>query len=150
MAPIYSSTDPNSPTYDQLMARIEELEANLSRLSNRHEGRYVEYENRFDELHAVVQNYSTDAIAAVPDQVPLYANCTRKVYSTCTVLVTDFSICCASYTGCETGSVDVDSPGVQNINMYCSVANEQETNPVISTLNIYDGAASLCVFCSCS
>ena len=48
---------------------------------------------------------------------------------------------------CETGVRDVDVPGFRNVNIFCNVDNRAgETNPITSTLNIYDGEAS----CLCS
>ena len=47
------------------------------------------------------------------------------------------------FASCETSTEDVAVEGFTNVNIYCSVDNAVlETNPIMSTLNIYGGQMS--------
>ena len=96
-----------------------------------------------DILHELSVNVSNQGSTA--NVANLTAGCVQVV-ATCVINHNNVGTPPASAV-CETGLQDVDVPGFRNINIYCYVDNSAgETNPLTSTLNIFNGEAS----CLCS
>ena len=122
---------------------VQELNRSMSELKTAleltHERQYQQLNNT---IYAVVNSVST---VSPNNELDLTAGCVQTE-TICTLNHNDVGTPPASAV-CETGAYDVDVPGFRNINMFCSVDNSAaETNPVTSTLNIFNGEVS----CLCS
>ena len=96
-----------------------------------------------DILHELSVNVSNQGSTA--NMVNLTAGCVQAV-ATCVINHNNVGTPPASAV-CETAPHVVDVPGFRNINIFCNVDNSAgETNPITSTLNIFNGEAS----CLCS
>ena len=96
-----------------------------------------------DILHELAINVSNQGSTA--NVANLTAGCIQ-VEATCIINHVNVGTPPASAV-CETAAHDVDAPGFRNVNIYCYVDNSAgETNPLTSTLNIFNGEVS----CLCS
>ena len=94
-------------------------------------------------LKAVVESGRTESPS---NELDLIAGCPALISAQCTIQRLNVGTPPASAT-CETDAEPLEVEGFRNINIYCSVDNSGgETNPVTSTLNIYNGEVS----CLCS
>ncbi|XP_064402154.1 uncharacterized protein LOC135347942 [Halichondria panicea] len=72
-------------------------------------------------------------------------NCDTSVRSTCVLrLIPGMAI--PPYSACDTHEYSLNQTNNHIADIYCSIENRNDVNPISSTLNIYDGEAS----CSCS
>ncbi len=80
-----------------------------------------------------------------------FDNC-ESMISTCNIDNTQVQSGTPPYSGCDTFELPTEPPGQFLADIYCSVENQiSETNPIMSTLNIYDGKAScLCTILHCT
>ena len=90
-------------------------------------------------LKAVVESGRT--VSAI-NELDLTAGCPAPVSAQCSIQRLNVGTPPASAT-CETDAEPLEVEGFRNVNIYCSVNNSGgETNPVTSTLNIYNGEVS--------
>ena len=100
------------------------------------------YRQLNDTIYAVVDSMRT---VSPSNELDLTAGCVQ-IETTCAINHNNVGTPPASEV-CETDTYDVDVPGFRNINIFCNVDNRAgESNPVTSTLNIFNGQAS----CLCS
>ena len=122
---------------------VQELNRSMSELKTAleltHERRYQQLNNT---IYAVVNSVST---VSPSNELDLTAGCVQ-LERTCAINHANVGTPPASGV-CETNTRDVDVPGFRNVNIFCNVDNSAgETNPVTSTLNIFNGEVS----CLCS
>ena len=119
-----SSTELNNSLADLR----EELESQFER-------RYRELNNT---IYAVVNSVSP---VSSNNELDLTTGCVQTE-ATCVINHLNVGTPPASAL-CETDTNDVDMPGFRNVNMFCNIDNSAgETNPVTSTLNIFNGEVS--------
>ena len=97
----------------------------------------VKYESLYNELNATISTaIESVQSVSVSSELNLTFGCV-EIVSECHVARQGDS---PQFASCETSTLDVVVEGFTNVNVYCSVDNTvQETNPVLSTLNIYGG-----------
>jgi hypothetical protein len=128
---------------------VQELNRSVSELKAALDDSYVTHEIRYQQLNNTIL-FTAAAVESVrnknlTNELDLTSGCVQ-VQSTC--IINHNNIGTPSASGvCETDLHDVDVPGFRNVNIYCNIDNSNgETNPVTSTLNIYNGEVS----CLCS
>ena len=90
-------------------------------------------------LKAVVESGRT---VSASNELDLTAGCPAPIGAQCPIQRLNVGTPPAS-AACETGPAPLEVDGFRNVNIYCSVDNSGgETNPVTSTLNIYNGEVS--------
>lgn len=75
-----------------------------------------------------------------------FENCETTIQSSCIVEHTQVQTGTPAYSACDTIEVPLEQTGLFLADIYCSVDNRREVNPISSTLNIFDNKAS----CSCT
>ena len=124
-------------SFAELNSTVAELREELER---QFESRYQQLN---DTIFRVVESVGT---VSPSNELDLTAGCPAPVISLCTIQRLNVGTPPASAT-CETDAEPLEVEGFRNVNIYCSVDNSGgETNPVTSTLNIYNGEVS----CLCS
>ena len=119
---------------------VTELRAELERLSSQHESRYQQLNNT---IFSAVESVST---VSPGNRLDLTAGCLTDIVSTCVINHNNAGTPPTSLT-CETPEHPLEEDGFRNVNIYCSIDNGAgETNPITSTLNIFNGEVS----CLCS
>ena len=115
---------------------VTELRAELERLSSQHESRYQQLNNT---IFLAVESVST---VSPGNQLDLTAGCLSDIVSTCVLNHNNAGTPPTSLT-CETPEHPLEQDGFRNVKIYCSVDNSVgETNPVTSTLNIFNSEVS--------
>ena len=123
----------------ELNRSVFELKAALEHSSITHERCYRQLNNT---IYTVVDSVRT---VSPTNELDLTAGCTQ-IQAACVINQNNVGTPPASAV-CETDAQDMDVPGFRNVNIYCYVDNSAgETNPVTSTLNIFNGEVS----CLCS
>ena len=124
----------------ELNKSVSELKAALDLSSIAHERYYQQLNNT---IFKAVESVGT---VSPSNELDLTAGCPTPVPVQCTIQHLNVGTPPASRI-CETDPVPLEVEGFRNVNIYCSVDNSGgETNPVTSTLNIYNGE----VTCLCS
>ncbi len=124
---------------------VQELNRSVSKLKAALDDSYATHEIRYQQLNKSVFTAVELVRMNLNNELDLTAGCVQ-VQSACVINHNNVGTPPASQV-CETDTLDVDVPGFRNINIFCNVDNSAgETNPVTSTLNIYNGETS----CLCS
>lgn len=143
-----ATTDDSIGTLAENTAQlIQEMNKSLSQLKAALEQSYTFYERRYQQLNSTVFS-AVESVRTMTssNELDLTAGCLSDIVSTCAINHNRAGTPPTSLT-CETLEYPLEVAGIRNVNIYCSIDNGAgETNPVTSTLNIYNGAVS----CLCS
>ena len=122
---------------------IQEMNKSLSQLKAALEQSYTFYERRYQQLNSTVFSVAESVSTVSPgNQLDLTAGCLSDIVSTCALNHNNAGTLPTSLT-CDTPEHPLEQDGFRNVKIYCSVDNSVgETNPVTSTLNIFNGEVS--------
>ena len=125
---------------------VQELNRSVSKLKAALELSFITHERRYQQLNNTVFT-AVESVRNIylTNELDITAGCVQ-VEATCVINHNDIVTLPAAGV-CETSAHDVDVPNFRNVNIFCNVDNHVgESNPVTSTLNIFNGQAS----CLCS
>ena len=143
----YVAKSGNESEEASIQSLIQEFNKSVSQLKAALELSSAIHEQHYQQLNATIFTAveSMRSVSAA-NELDLTTGCGAPITATCIINHNDVSTPPASAT-CETPEEPLDVPGFRNVNIYCSIDNGAgETNPVTSTLNIFNGEVS----CLCS
>ena len=142
-----ATTEGSLATLAENAALLQEMNMSLLELKAALEQSHTFYESRYQQLNSTVFSVVEPVRTMIPsNELDLTAGCLSDIVSWCAINHHNAGTPPTSLT-CETPEYPLEEDSFRNVNIYCSIDNSVgEVNPIISTLNIFNGEVS----CLCS